>query len=94
MSGSAAKRPVPKRPDALIDAAAATKVLGVSRNTLYAYVSRGLVRSTEHPSRAKASLYVAADVQALVARKAMRLLAVVRLFLLVPVHGIAEAFGR
>ncbi len=70
MSGSAVtKRPVPKRPDALIDAAAATKVLGVSRNTLYAYVSRGLVRSTEHPSRAKASLYVAADVQALVARK-------------------------
>jgi citrate synthase len=69
MNGSTAKRPVPKRPDALIDAATATKVLGVSRNTLYAYVSRGQVRSTEHPTIAKASLYVAADVHALVARK-------------------------
>ncbi len=69
MNSSAGKRPVPKRPDALIDAAAATKVLGVSRNTLYAYVSRGLIRSTEHPTVAKASLYVAADVQTLVARK-------------------------
>ncbi len=70
MNQSAAKRPIPKRADALIDAAAATKALGVSRNTLYAYVSRGLVRSTVHPTIAKASLYVAADVQALVARKA------------------------
>lgn len=69
MNTNSAKRPVPKRPDALIDAAAATKMLGVSRNTLYAYVSRGLVRSTEHPTIAKASLYVAADVQTLVQRK-------------------------
>lgn len=63
------KEPTPKRRQALIDAEAATKALGVSRNTLYAYVSRGLVRSTPHPSVAKASLYVAADVQALIARK-------------------------
>jgi citrate synthase len=69
MSVKAPKRPIVRRPDALIDAAAATKALGVSRNTLYAYVSRGLVRSTVHPSVPKASLYVAADVQALVARK-------------------------
>jgi citrate synthase len=69
MNANSGKRSIPKRPDALIDAAAATKTLGVSRNTLYAYVSRGLVRSTEHPSQPKASLYVAADVQALVARK-------------------------
>ena len=69
MNAKSGKRAIPKRPDALIDAAAATKMLGVSRNTLYAYVSRGLVRSTEHPSLAKASLYVAADVQGLVARK-------------------------
>ncbi len=69
MNTNSAKRPVPKRPDALIDAATATKMLGVSRNTLYAYVSRGLVRSTEHPTIAKASLYVAADVQTLVQRK-------------------------
>jgi len=52
-----------------MDAEAASKALGVSRSTLYAYVSRGLVRSTPHPSVAKASLYVAADVQALIARK-------------------------
>lgn len=69
MNASSGKRVIPKRPDALIDAATATKTLGVSRNTLYAYVSRGLIRSTEHPSQPKASLYVAADVQALVARK-------------------------
>jgi citrate synthase len=54
---------------ALMDAAAATSALGVSRGTLYAYVSRGLIRSTPHPSLAKASLYHAADVQALIARK-------------------------
>ena len=69
MNASSGKRPIPKRADALIDAAAATKALGVSRSTLYAYVSRGLVRATQHPSVAKASLYVAADVQALIARK-------------------------
>ncbi len=69
MNVKPSKRAIPKRPDALIDAAAATKMLGVSRNTLYAYVSRGLVRSTEHPSQPKASLYVAADLQALVQRK-------------------------
>jgi citrate synthase len=69
MNEKAAKRTIPKRREALIDAAAAAKTLGVSRNTLYAYVSRGLVRSTAHPAIAKASLYVAADVQALVARK-------------------------
>jgi len=59
-----------RRPDALLDAAAAAKVLGVSRATLYAYVSRGLVRSTPHPTVPKASLYVAADIHGLVARKA------------------------
>lgn len=70
MNKNSGKRPIPTRADALIDAAAATKLLGVSRNTLYAYVSRGLVRSTAHPTLAKASLYVAADLQALIARKA------------------------
>jgi len=66
MSGKTAKG-LSKR--GLIDAAAATKALGVSRNTLYAYVSRGLVRSSAHPSIAKASLYSAADVHALITRK-------------------------
>jgi citrate synthase len=60
---------VARRPDALLDAAAAAKVLGISRATLYAYVSRGLVRSTPHPTLPKASLYVASDVHGLVARK-------------------------
>ena len=55
--------------NALIDIAAATKILGVSRNTLYAYVSRGHVRSTPHPDTPKASLYVASDIHALVQRK-------------------------
>lgn len=55
--------------DKLIDAAAAAKALGVSANTIYAYVSRGLVRSTPNPSNPKASLYVAADIQTLIERK-------------------------
>ncbi|MEQ1866284.1 MAG: citrate synthase [Micropepsaceae bacterium] len=70
MNEKPTKRSISKRPEALMDAAAATKALGVSRNTLYAYVSRGLVRSTVHPTISKASLYAAADVQALIARKA------------------------
>ncbi|MFN9544846.1 MAG: citrate/2-methylcitrate synthase [Alphaproteobacteria bacterium] len=60
---------VPKSRDALLDAGAATRLLGVSRNTLYAYVSRGLVRATANPENPKASLYVAADIHALVDRK-------------------------
>lgn len=54
---------------AFMDASAATSALGVSRGTLYAYVSRGLIRSMPHPSLAKASVYAAQDVQALIARK-------------------------
>jgi citrate synthase len=63
-------KPIQARLQAFLDAEAAAKALGVSRNTLYAYVSRGLVRSTPHTSIAKASLYAAADVQALITRKA------------------------
>lgn len=67
---SARRRTTDRRPrDVLLDAAAATRILGVSRNTLYAYVSRGLVRSTANPDNPKASLYLAADVHALVDRK-------------------------
>lgn len=54
---------------ALLDAGAAARALGVSKGTLYTYVSRGLIRATPHPSVAKASLYPLADVQALIARK-------------------------
>jgi citrate synthase len=70
MSMRKQSKPVRTRLQAFMDAATAAKALGVSRGTLYAYVSRGLVRSTPHPSLAKASLYVAADVQALITRKA------------------------
>lgn len=57
------------RPASALDVAAATAALGVSRNTLYAYVSRGLVRSTAHPDQPKASLYDARDIAALIERK-------------------------
>ncbi len=43
--------------------------LGISRDTLYAYVSRGLVRATAHPSDARKSLYDRRDIEALAARK-------------------------
>ena len=67
---STRRRTSARRPrDMLLDASAATRILGVSRNTLYAYVSRGLVRSTPNPDNPKASLYVAADIHALVDRK-------------------------
>lgn len=69
MSMRKTSKPAPARPQAFVDATAAATALGVSRATLYAYVSRGLVRSTPHPSLAKASLYVAADVHALINRK-------------------------
>lgn len=62
-------KPIQVRLQAFLDAEAAAKALGISRNTLYAYVSRGLVRSTPHPTVAKASLYIAADIQALITRK-------------------------
>jgi citrate synthase len=69
MTRTQSKRAVLKGAQGLIDAEAATKALGVSRNTLYAYVSRGLVRSVAHPTVPKASLYSARDVQGLIARK-------------------------
>jgi len=43
--------------------------LGISRDTLYAYVSRGLVRTVAHPSDARKSLYDRRDVDALMQRK-------------------------
>jgi predicted DNA-binding transcriptional regulator AlpA len=64
MKSSPRRRNAPKSNDALLDADAATRLLGVSRNTLYAYVSRGLVRATSNPQNPKASLYAAADLHA------------------------------
>lgn len=69
MTRAANKRAVLRGSEGLIDAAAAAKALGVNRNTLYAYVSRGLVRSVAHPTLPKASLYSARDIQGLIARK-------------------------
>lgn len=67
---TANRRQNPRRPKTrLLDASAATKLLGVSRNTLYAYVSRGLVRATSNPDNPKTSQYVAADIHALLDRK-------------------------
>jgi len=52
-----------------MDASQATKALNISRASLYVYVSRGLIRSTPDPARAKSCLYSSADIQALVERK-------------------------
>ncbi len=48
----------------------ASEMLGVSKATLYAYVSRGLIRSEETNSRARR--YLAEDVQKLAERKVYR----------------------
>ncbi|MCW1843080.1 citrate synthase family protein [Prosthecomicrobium hirschii] len=61
--------------DSTLDAEAAAARLGVSRATLYAYVSRGLVRTAgpaegpDHDPRRR--LYNAHDIEALVRRKAV-----------------------
>jgi len=52
-----------------LSAAEAAKALGISLPTLYAYVSRGLIRS-QAPEGSRTSLYAATDVKALQARKA------------------------
>ena len=50
-------------------ASQATALLGISRATLYAYVSRGLVRSEPGASRTRERRYAAEDVLTLVRRK-------------------------
>src|SRR3954464_12896392 len=45
-----------------LSAAEASRRLGVKRETLYAYVSRGLVRSTPRGGRTSARLYARRDV--------------------------------
>ena len=54
---------------ALIDAASATQQLGVSRATLYAYVSRGLIRSVTGAADPRARLYMQEDVAALIKQR-------------------------
>ena len=46
--------------------------LGISKGTLYSYVSRGLIRSEETDDKTRAKRYVVADVEALQQRKAQR----------------------
>ena len=54
----------------LIDAAEAVRRLGVRHATLYAYVSRGLVRAEPHPADPRRSLYAAEDIDRLAAGRA------------------------
>mgnify|MGYP000844083007 CR=1 FL=1 len=58
-----------ENPHGFVDAASASASLSVSRSTLYAYVSRGLIRSVPQPGNSRARLYVQADVDRLVWRK-------------------------
>ncbi len=51
-----------------IDAREATRLLGVSRATLYAYVSRGFVRSEPVPGKARERRYAREDVERLLVR--------------------------
>ncbi|WEX08744.1 citrate synthase [Chelativorans sp. AA-79] len=52
-----------------IDADEATARLGVKRTTLYAYVSRGVLRAIADPADSHRSLYSSVDVDALTKRK-------------------------
>ncbi len=57
------------RPAYLVSAEEASSRLGVSRQTLYSYVSRGLVRAEPVPGDARRSLYDARDVAGLVEQR-------------------------
>lgn len=52
-----------------LSATQAAKRLGISKATLYAYVSRGLIRSVPGEDNSRARRYAAADVEALISRK-------------------------
>ncbi|MEA2753827.1 MAG: citrate synthase [Aliidongia sp.] len=54
----------------LIDATAATRLLGIGKATLYAYVSRGLIHAEPDPADPRKSLYREQQISALVERKA------------------------
>jgi citrate synthase len=59
-------------PESLLHAAEATALLGVKPATLYAYVSRGLIRSEAGPDGSRQHLYHAEDIHALVARQTLK----------------------
>ncbi|MBV8653489.1 MAG: citrate synthase family protein [Alphaproteobacteria bacterium] len=67
---SAVSQPGWDGPGNWIDAPTAAKRLGVSRKTLYAYVSRKLIRSVNHPHSSKVRLYDAAELDDLLYRRA------------------------
>ena len=52
-----------------MDAAAASKRLGVAKATLYAYVSRGLLRAHPDPADPRARRYAASEIEALCERR-------------------------
>jgi citrate synthase len=58
-----------ENPIPLLPAAEASMTLGISRDTLYAYVSRGLVRAVQDPEDARKSLYDRRDIDELLTRK-------------------------
>ena len=58
--------------DTFMSAKEAAAALEISLPTLYAYVSRGLIRSEAGKGKSRARRYVRADVEALQARKALR----------------------
>ncbi len=53
------------QPKELVDAKAAMALLGVKPQTLYAYVSRGLIRAVSAPPGSKGSLYYRQDLESL-----------------------------
>lgn len=55
----------------IVTAAEVCQALGISRDTLYAYVSRGQLRAARHPSDRRRSLYDHRDVEVLRARKGL-----------------------
>ena len=57
-------------PEKLIDAATAARHLGVSRKTLYAYVSRKLIHSINHPNSSRVRLYDIAELDDFLYRRA------------------------
>ncbi|WP_421361678.1 citrate/2-methylcitrate synthase [Agrobacterium rosae] len=57
--------------DQFIDAEAASQALGISRATLYAYVSRGLVRTMEGPDDPRRRLYSRHDIDRLSKNKSV-----------------------
>lgn len=60
------------RPGAALTTAQATALLGVKPATLYAYVSRGLIRSEAGPAGTRERRYSAQDVHALLERQGLR----------------------